>query len=77
MYMAKYKPGIDDADVARALANMTGNIREFFSQQPEEVQPRKDYRELLELTIIFLRVIPSKGVHFTKPGAMHHSQFMV
>ena len=76
MSMAKYNSGINDADVARALVNMTGNIIEFCSQQLEEVQPRDDYRELLELTVIFLRGIPTRGVHFAKPGAMHRARFM-
>ena len=35
MSMVKYKLGIDDADVARDLANMTGNI-EFCLQQLQE-----------------------------------------
>ena len=39
MSMVKYKPGINDADVARDLSNMTGNIIEFCLQQLEEVQP--------------------------------------
>jgi len=76
MSMAKYNPGINDADVARDLVNMTSNIIEFCSQQLEEVQPREDYRELLELAIIFLGGIPARGVHFAKPGAMHRARFM-
>jgi len=39
--MAKCKPGITDADVARALANMIGNIIEFCPQKLQEIQPRR------------------------------------
>ena len=35
----------------------------------KKVQPRNDYHESLELTIIFVGGIQSRGVHFSKPGA--------
>jgi hypothetical protein len=74
--MVDYKPGIQDADVASALHDVTGNVSQFCIQQLEVTQPRDDYRELLELTIIFLGGIPPRGVHFAKPGAMHRARFM-
>ena len=36
-------------------------------------QPRNDYKELLELTIIFCRTDPSYFIHVTDPGALHHT----
>jgi hypothetical protein len=39
-------------------------------------QPRDDYRELLELTVIFLGGIPARGVKFMAPGAIHHARWM-
>ncbi|XP_057710018.1 uncharacterized protein LOC130927913 [Corythoichthys intestinalis] len=39
-------------------------------------QPRDDYRELLELVIIFLGGSPPRGVHFRIPGAIHHARWM-
>lgn len=38
--------------------------------------PRCDYRELLELTIIFLGDIPARGIRFAAPGAMHRARWM-
>ena len=38
--------------------------------------PREDYRELVELVLIFLGQIPSRGVHFRVPGAFHHARWM-
>jgi hypothetical protein len=38
--------------------------------------PRDDYKELLELTIIFLGGVPPKGIAFRYPGAFHHARWM-
>ena len=37
---------------------------------------RKDYKEFLELAIMFLNEKPERGIHFTVPGAMHHARWM-
>jgi len=37
---------------------------------------RDDYRELLELTVIFLGQVPPRGVRFLAPGPMHHTRWM-
>ena len=37
---------------------------------------RDDYRELLELTVIFLGQIPPRGIRFLAPGPMHHARWM-
>jgi hypothetical protein len=43
----------------------------------ETVQlPREDYRELLELTLIFLGETPPRGIRFRVPGAFHHARWM-
>ena len=41
-----------------------------------EKQPRDDYREMLELTLIFLGEVPPTGIRFRKPGAYHHARWM-
>ena len=41
-----------------------------------EHQPRDDYREFLELNLIILGEIPTRGTHFNKPGAFHHARWM-
>lgn len=40
------------------------------------VQPRDDYRELLELSLIFLGGTPSRGIRFMQPGALHRARWM-
>lgn len=37
---------------------------------------RDDYREFLELSIIFLGGSPQRGIHFMAPGPMHHARWM-
>ncbi|QQP57048.1 Uncharacterized protein FKW44_001910 [Caligus rogercresseyi] len=37
---------------------------------------RDDYRELLELTLIFLGQVPPRGVRFLAPGPMHNARWM-
>jgi len=39
-------------------------------------QTRDDYRELLELTILFLGETPPRGVRLMAPGAMHRARWM-
>ena len=39
--------------------------------------PRDDYRELLELSVIFLGGVPAKGFRFMTPGPMHHARWML
>ena len=39
-------------------------------------QKRDDYRELLELTMIFLGGIPKNGISFCIPGAVNHARWM-
>ncbi len=39
-------------------------------------QLRDDYRELLELTMIFLGGIPKNGISFHIPGAVSHARWM-
>lgn len=38
--------------------------------------PRNDYREFLELTLIYLGEVPPRGVNFAAPGAFHHARWM-
>lgn len=39
-------------------------------------QPRDDYKEFLELSLIFLGVLPRDEVFFKYPGAIHHARWM-
>lgn len=68
-----------------SLENMEGQkivqtkskaIIDFAKNQLLKHQPRDDYKELLELTIIFLGGTPERGVCFKVPGALHRARWM-
>jgi hypothetical protein len=59
-----------------ATASCKYRVIAFAECQLKLCQPRDDYREFLELAIIFLGGIPPRGVHFCAPGVMHHARWM-
>lgn len=52
------------------------SIVKFCKEQLEKSHSRADYRELLEITIIYLGDTPARGVHFRRPGALHRARWM-
>jgi len=66
---------VDDF-VHGALADVHSQILEFAQRQLQQKQPRDDYREFLELSIILIGEVPPRGVAFMAPGAMHHARWM-
>ena len=60
----KYDVTVDSLDVLNIIRDVQKASKRLFSDILEEVQPRDDYRELLELTLIFLGAVPRRGVHF-------------
>ena len=38
--------------------------------------PRDDYRELLELTVIYMGGVPPRGIRIMAPGQMHRARWM-
>lgn len=42
------------------------------SQKP----PRADYREIAELTVIVVGGVPPRGIHWSRPGAIHQARWM-
>ena len=71
-----YKTGTDDPKVAAVVQNLTAEVISFSISQLQQTQPRDDYRELLELVILFLGGVPPHGVHIIKPGALHRARLM-
>ncbi|XP_034248433.1 uncharacterized protein LOC117649636 [Thrips palmi] len=62
-----------------ALRRFPGNpdeVIEFCTNQLKVIQPRDDYKEFLQLTIIFLGGIPPGGISFRKPGALNKTRWM-
>ena len=73
----KFESGAGNEDVALIIQNSKSDMILWAEKSLEEIKDlRDDYRELLELSLIFLGGTPPRGVHFNRPGAMHHARFM-
>src|SRR6218665_1980361 len=48
----------------------------FAFRKFELTHQRENYRELLDLTLMFLGRLPPRGMSFIKPGAIHRVRFM-
>ena len=66
----------NDQTIATKIAKIKDDTITFANNQLKEHQPRDDYKELLELSIIFVGGIPSSGIRFKKPGACHRARWM-
>lgn len=71
-----YKSGIENQMVRNIVIDHIEDIKSFVKATLQQVQPRDDYRELLELTLIFIGIVPPRGVKFSPPGAYHHARWM-
>jgi hypothetical protein len=57
-----------------ALSHTKNDVLQFVLDHSKKERFREDYRELLELTIIFLGGTPHRGISFCIPGASHHAR---
>lgn len=65
-----------DETVFHALCDVRESLVLFLHSSLEKNQPRDDYREIVEITAIFLGCPPPRGAHFMSPGPMHHARWM-
>ena len=72
----KYESGIKDNLIAAQLMPMKENLLRFFRTQLLEYQPRDDYKELLQLALLFLGNESTSEIHIHKPGAFHRARWM-
>ncbi|XP_044579240.1 uncharacterized protein LOC123261589 [Cotesia glomerata] len=72
----KYKSGVEDSIVANIITNEKNNLSSFIKRYLQLSQPRDDYKEILELSLIFLGEMPREQVFFKRPGAVHHARWM-
>ena len=71
---SNFKSGITDPEVAKSIENLGDEINAFASEMLRVSQPRDDYKELLELVLIFTGYM--KNPTFKIPGAMHCARWM-
>ncbi|CAH1114867.1 unnamed protein product [Psylliodes chrysocephalus] len=62
--------------VASVIHDKKDDVLLFISQQLQENQPRDDYRELLELSSVFLGNRPTENFTFKTPGPTHHARWL-
>ncbi|KAE9530083.1 hypothetical protein AGLY_011545 [Aphis glycines] len=61
--------------VFQSLQHLKEELLIFCINQLKQYQPRDDYKELLELTIIVLGQTPPNGIFFKVPGPIHHARW--
>ena len=71
-----FSTAADDESMANMIAPWKDDVIQFAEKQLEQHQPRDDYRELLELSIVFLGGTPPRGIRFQYPGAVHRARWM-
>ncbi|KAL4104535.1 hypothetical protein QTP88_019830 [Uroleucon formosanum] len=71
-----FNSGIGNCIVMGSVNDVCDDIIKFSIDRLEENHSRDDCRELLELTVIFLGGILPNGIHFKKPGSIHHARWM-
>lgn len=72
-----YQIGIIDQTVKHLIKpDKIFEIGSFVRNVQTNLLPRDDYRELLQLTLIFLGLIPAHDIFFNIPGAFHHARWM-
>jgi hypothetical protein len=73
---SSYSTAMQDRRTAATVTPWKDDIIQFALTQLEKFQPRDDYRELLELVVIFLGGTPARGISFRYPGAIHRARWM-
>ena len=69
----KWEDGLSHKETAGILAGRLDELAEFFTGHLSEHQPRDDYKELLDLCLLFLGAHPSPP-SFRAPGPVHHAR---
>jgi hypothetical protein len=73
----KYKLGTDDEQI-NFKENFLDEMCVFLYDQVlfSHNLPRDDYKEFLELCLLFLGLLDPKGVPFKAPSAVHHARWV-
>lgn len=72
----QFSTWLSDADLTEILKDDANEILAYAKSKIKDDLPRDDYREFLELILIFLGETPTRGIHFRQPGAYHLARWM-
>ena len=67
---------IDHPWLSEVRTHVTLELTNILTHSDSNTFPRDDYRECAENTLVILGETPPRGVHFMKPGAIHHARWM-
>ncbi|XP_044596981.1 uncharacterized protein LOC123273608 [Cotesia glomerata] len=73
---SKFKDGLEGNKIHKKLISQVDDTDYTIKNILGTVLPRDDYKELLELSRIFLGTVEHQKVNFYKPGAFHHARWM-
>lgn len=73
---SNFVTGVSHSRIFQIIGDDSTEILNFAYKKLDESFPRCDYKEFLELIVIFLGGTPPKGIHFSKPGAVHYARWM-
>lgn len=71
-----FVPAIENSEIKQNFGDDIEIILKNMSDAILKKFPRDDYRELLDLVIIFLGGVPPCGINFRKPGAYNMARWM-
>lgn len=72
----QFQDASSDEVAATQVAEIKEEVLTFVSTTLPHKQTIYDYRELFELTVVFLGSAPPRGSRFYKPSAMHEARWM-
>jgi len=72
---AAYESGMMDESIRRELSPLLSDLVDFIRHQLSHFHARDDYRELLQLALIFLGA-GTADIHIHAPGAYHRARWM-
>jgi hypothetical protein len=73
----KYDTGISDNQIQKQLTpEVIANVTAEFETILTDSHPRDDYKELLQLVLVFVGSLDGNVVGFRTPGAIHHARWM-
>lgn len=73
---AAFSTAMNDEGTAAVISPWKDGVIQFATTQLNQFQPRDDYCEILELSIVFLGGVPPRGIKFRYPGAIHRARWM-
>lgn len=71
-----FKPVNTDPEILPHVEEVTTAMIAFAAHQLTQFQPRDDYKELLNLIIVFLGGTPERGASFRAPAGLHRGRWM-